>query len=121
MARDFDEVTITGSTHVAELADGKVSTFDITPEEFGFEVRDEASIAGGDAEVNAAALREVLSGKPSAYRDMVIMNAACSLMIADKAADLVSGAELAKKSIDDGQAMDTLEKLVRVSNQGAPQ
>ena len=114
----FDEVTITGSTQVAALENGSINTFEINPGDFGFDVEDEASIAGGDAEENAEALRAVLSGEPSAYRNMVIMNAACSLMIADKANDLNEAARIAAEVIDTGEATKTLEKLVIVSNEG---
>ena len=114
----FDEVTITGSTQVAELADGSVKTFEINPSDFDFDVASESDIAGGDATENAKALREVLDGKPSAYRDMVIMNTACSLVVADKAKDLQDGAAQATSAIDTGAAMTTLNKLVEISNQG---
>ena len=114
----FDEVTITGSSQVAELASGAVKTFEINPSDFGFDVASESEIAGGDASVNAKALRGVLDGKPSAYRNMVIMNTACSLMVADKAKDLAEGTALATSAIDSGASMATLEKLVEVSNQG---
>lgn len=114
----FDEVTITGTTQVAALADGSVKTFEINPSDFGFDVARESDIAGGDATENAKALREVLDGKPSAYRDMVIMNAACSLVIADKAKNLQDGAAQATAAIDSGSAMTTLKKLVEISNQG---
>ena len=114
----FDEVTITGSTQVAELANGSVKTFEINPSDFGFDVASESDIAGGDATENAKALREVLDGKPSAYRDMVIMNTACSLVVADKAKNLQDGAAQATSAIDTGAAMTTLNKLVEISNQG---
>jgi len=84
----FDEVTITGTTQVAALQNGSIDTFEISPADFGFDVQKESAIAGGDAEENATALRKVLDGKPSAYRDMVIMNTACSLVVADKASDI---------------------------------
>jgi len=114
----FDEVTITGTTQVAALENGSVSTFELTPQDFGFAVEDESAIAGGDAEVNAMALRGVLAGEPSAYRNMVVMNAACSLVVSDKAKDIQEGAVMAADSIDNGNAAKTLEKLVAVSNQG---
>lgn len=114
----FDEVTITGTTQVAALEDGKVRTFELSPADFGFEVADEASIAGGDADENAAALRNVLAGEASAYRNMVLMNAACSLMIADKVPDLKAGVDMAADAIDSGKANATLERLVAVSNRG---
>ena len=114
----FDEVTITGTTHVAALENGNVTTFELTPKDFGFGVENESAIAGGDAEVNAKALRAVLGGEPSAYRNMVIMNAACSLVVADKAVDISEGAAMAAEVLDNGTAAKTLEKLVSVSNQG---
>lgn len=114
----FDEVTITGSTQVAELAKDSVKTFEINPADFGFDVASESEIAGGDATENAKALREVLAGKPSAYRNMVIMNTACSLVVADKASDLTDGAHQATQAIDKGAAHATLDKLVEISNQG---
>ena len=114
----YDEVTVTGTTQVAELADGKVKTFEISPSDFGFDIAKDSDIAGGDAEENAKALREVLDGKPSAYRNMVIMNTACSLMVADKAENLQEAAQIATSAIDTGSAAATLEKLVTVSNQG---
>lgn len=114
----FDEVTITGTTQVAALQDGSVDTFELTPADFGFDVASESDIAGGDAKVNAKALRAVLAGEPSAYRNMVLMNAACSLVIADKAETVLDGVALATNAIDNGAANSALETLIRVSNQG---
>jgi len=114
----FDEVTITGTTQVAALQNGSVDTFELTPKDFGFDVQPESAIAGGDASENAVALREVLDGKSSAYRDMVIMNTACSLVVADKVEDITQGQQMAVESIDSGNAAATLEKLIEVSNQG---
>lgn len=114
----YDEIAISDKTHVAELKDGKVTTFDIAPEDAGLEIRPDSEIAGGDAEYNANALRDLLSGKPSAYRDMVLLNAAASLIIADKAPGLREGAIMAAAAIDDGAAHAALDRLVAVSNQG---
>jgi len=114
----YDEITITGTTQVAALDNGTVETFEITPADFGFKVHSEAEIAGGDASQNAQALMGVLSGKPSAYREMVIMNTAAALVVGDKADTLQAGAKLAVEAIDGGSAQKTLDALVRVSNQG---
>lgn len=114
----YDEITVTGATQVAALENGKVRTFTIMPDEFGFAMRQDEDIAGGDAEENAVALRALLGGKPSAYRDMVIMNAAASLVVADKAQDLPRGARQAADAIDNGAALAVLDRLVAVSNQG---
>ena len=114
----YDEITITGETHVAALENGNVRTFDISPADCGLQVQDEAGIAGGDAQYNAGKLRELLDVQKSAYRDMVIMNAAAALIIADQAANLAEGAELAASAIDNGAAHAVLDRLVAVSNQG---
>jgi anthranilate phosphoribosyltransferase len=114
----FDEITITGTTQVAELANGKVRTFEIDPAQIGLKVRPASEIAGGDAAFNAAALRGLLEGKPSAYRDMVIMNTAAALVVADLANDLRDGAGKAAAAIDNGAAMNVLDRLVTASQQG---
>lgn len=114
----FDEVSIAGPTHVAALEGGSVRAFDIEPGEAGLPLHADNEIAGGDAEFNAAALRGLLEGKPSAYRDMVLLNAAAALIVADRAGDLRGGVEMAARSIDDGSAAASLERLVRVSNEG---
>lgn len=114
----FDEMTITGETHIAELSDGKVLPKEVTPADFGFKVQSADAIAGGDASYNAKALTDLLNGVPSAYRDMVLMNAASSLVIADKASDLMDGVQIASKAIDDGKAKAALDQLVISSNRG---
>ena len=113
----FDEVTITGTTQVAALENGTVTTFEVTPADFGFKAASEAEISGGNADENAIALRGVLSGEPSAYRNMVLMNAACSLMVADKVSRLKDGVSMAAEAIDAGKAITVLDKLVSVSSQ----
>ena len=84
----MDEVTTTGVTHVAALEDGKIRTFDLTPKDFGVDVAAMADLKGGDGIANAAALRDVLSGKRNAYRDVSLCNAAAALVIAGKAETL---------------------------------
>jgi len=114
----FDEMTITGETQIAVLEDGKVLPKEVSPSDFGFKVQSADAIAGGDAQYNAKALLALLNGEPSAYRDMVLMNAASSLVIADKASDLKNGVEIASKAIDDGAAKAALDQLVISSNRG---
>lgn len=114
----YDEITITGTSHVAALADGAVRTFDINPADAGLEVRPAEEIAGGDADNNAAALRQLLEGRPSAYRDMVVLNAAAALIVADQVPDLRAGAAMAAAAIDNGAALAVLDRLIAVSNQG---
>ncbi len=112
----LDEISPSGPTQVAELRDGKVHTFEITPEEAGLPRHDFAEIRGGDAEHNAAALRAVLNGERNAYRDAVLLNAAASLIVAGKARGMREGVEIAEAAIDEGRAIRTLNKLVEVSN-----
>jgi anthranilate phosphoribosyltransferase len=114
----FDEMTITGETQIAVLEDGKVLPKEVTPADFGFKIQSAEAIAGGDAAFNARAMMDLLEGKPSAYRDMVLMNAASTLVIADKAGDLMEGVKLASAAIDDGKAKAALDQLVISSNRG---
>ncbi|MBL1421205.1 MAG: bifunctional anthranilate synthase component II/anthranilate phosphoribosyltransferase [Alphaproteobacteria bacterium] len=112
----LDELTITGKSYVAELKDGKVTTFEIDPTDYGFKLGTSAQLKGGDPEYNAAALRQILGGHKSAYRDISILNAAAGLIVAGKVVDLAAGVKLATESIDSGAALKSLEKLVELSN-----
>lgn len=116
----LDEMTITGKTHIAALENGEVRTFDVSPADAGLNSHPIEAIKGGEAEENAAALMRVLEGEPSAYRDIVLLNAGASLVVADKASSLEEGAHMAAKAIDEGHAKAALERLVTVSNQGSP-
>ena len=112
----LDEITLTGTTKVAALKDGAVTTFEITPEDAGLSRCDPQALKGGDAQENAAALLAVLNGVPSAYADITKFNAAAALIIAGRAASLKEGVALATRSIESGAAARALEKLVAVSN-----
>jgi anthranilate phosphoribosyltransferase len=112
----LDEITTTGTTAVAELANGNIRTFEIKPEDAGIGRAKSEDLKGGDGVHNAEALKAVLDGKPGAYRDIALMNAAASLVVAGKANTLADGAQLAAQSIDSGAAKARLEKLVTVSN-----
>ena len=112
----LDELTTTGATYVAELKDGKVRTFEVTPEDAGLARANHEDLKGGDPDHNAGALRDVLDGKQTAYRDIALLNAAAALIVAGKAADLKDGATQAAAAIDDGRVRQTLAKLVECSN-----
>ena len=114
----LDELTTAGETTVAELKDGKVSVFTVTPEDAGYGRVDPNALKGGLPDENAAALRAVLQGERGAYRDIACLNAAAGLVVAGLAADLVQGARLAEAAIDDGSAAAVLERVVAVSNAG---
>ena len=112
----LDELTTTGVTEVAEWRDGAVRRFQVTPEEAGVARATLDDIRGGDAETNAAALRALLDGQTGPYRDIVLLNAAAALVVADKAETLRHGAELAAAAIDDGRASSALAALVSVTH-----
>ncbi|HEY6832657.1 MAG TPA: anthranilate phosphoribosyltransferase [Pseudolabrys sp.] len=111
----LDEITTSGATSVAELKDGKIRTFEITPEDAGLPRAKPEALRGGDADQNARALLDVLKGKPSAFRDVAVLNAAATLIVAGKAKDLKDGAAIATKSIDSGEAEGRLDRLIAVS------
>jgi anthranilate phosphoribosyltransferase len=111
----LDEITITGGTRVAEAREGQVHSYEVTPEEFGLERATLDDISGGDAERNAGLIREVLAGKKSARRDVVLLNAAAALVAAGRADHLREGIPLAADSIDSGAALERLRALVAFS------
>ena len=116
----LDELTTTGPTDVAEWKDGAVRRFEVTPEDAGLPRADIESLRGGDAETNAAALTALLVGETGPYRDIVLLNAAAALVVADKASDLKSGVALAAASIDDGKAAAALAGLARITSTPPP-
>lgn len=114
-----DELSIAGESYVAELRNGKIEEFTLHPEEAGLPVHPFASIAGGSPARNAAALRELLGGASSAYRDAVLLNAAAALVVAGEAEDLRTGVGLARESIDSGEARLKAERLAALSQERA--
>ncbi len=112
----LDELTTTGATDVAEVKNGKVSVFEVTPADAGLPPAKLSDLKGGDEQVNAAAIRDVLAGKRTPLRDIAILNAAAALIVADKAANLLDGAALAAHSIESGAAQKALDKLVAITN-----
>lgn len=112
----LDELTTTGPTEVAEWKNGAVRRFAVTPEEAGLPRASLDAIRGGDAETNAAALTALLDGQAGAYRDIVLLNAAAALVVADRAETLADGAALAAAVIDDGRAAQALAGLVVATN-----
>ena len=113
----MDEITTTGVTHVCALENGSIRSFELTPEDFGVARATIDELKGGDGEVNAKALRDVLSGAKNAYRDIALCNAAASLVVAGQAADVLEGMILATQSLDSGNAAAVLDRLVAVSNE----
>jgi len=112
----LDEITLTGPTSVAALENGSIRTFEVTPEDAGLARSAPGSLLGGDAEANATALRSVLEGKPGAYRDVALLNAAATLIVAGKAKDLKEGVAIGARTLDSGAAAARLKQLIAVSN-----
>ena len=118
-ADGLDEMTTTGVTYVAALENGALRTFEVTPEDAGLPRASLDDLKGGDGEANAAAIHALLDGTPGPYRDVVLLNAAASLIVAGKAEDLKTGAAMAATAIDDGKAREALDRLVQITNGGS--
>jgi anthranilate phosphoribosyltransferase len=112
----MDELATTGPSTVAELAGGKVRVFEVTPEEAGLPRARLEDLTGGEPEKNAQAMRDLLSGAKSPFRDIVLLNSAAALIVADKVQDLKSGAAMAAQALDNGAARAVLDKLVAITN-----
>ena len=112
----LDEITISGPTRIGEVRDGRVQTYEVTPEEFSLRRASLDEIAGGDAAMNAKLIRDVLQGEKSPRRDVVLLNAAAALVAAGRADHLREAIPLAAKAIDSGAAAQKLEALVGFSN-----
>lgn len=114
----LDELSTTGPTMVACLDRGKITSFEVTPEEAGLTRVSLSELKGGDAAHNARALKDLLAGAKGPYRDIVLLNAAAALVVAGRAPSLVEGVALAESAIDTGEAARALDRLVAIS-QGA--
>lgn len=112
----LDELTTTGVSYVAELKNGEIREFEVTPEEAGLARTTIEDLRGGDAPYNAARLMVLLEGRNDAYRDIVLLNAAAALIVAGKAENLRAGVAVAAHAIDNGDAMRVLENLKRITN-----
>ena len=112
----LDEISLSAPTTVAEFSDGWFRTFEIAPEDFGFERCTREELRGGTPSENAEITRSILRGEKGHKRNAVLMNAGAALYIGEKAASIKDGISLAAEIIDSGKAMETLEKLIELSN-----
>lgn len=113
-ADGLDEITVTDKTYVIELKNGQIREFEIHPSDFNLPVYTIRDLRGGDAHQNSQDMRNLLDGKQGAYRDIVLFNAAASLIVAGKAQDIPSGLDMAAASIDNGNAKESLKKMVEI-------
>jgi anthranilate phosphoribosyltransferase len=111
----LDELTTTTTSTVYELVDGEIRNFELDPKALGFAWADAADLSGGDAATNAAIVHRVVGGERGPIRDIVLLNAAAALVVADLASDMTAGVELAAEVIDDGRAATTLDDFIATS------
>jgi anthranilate phosphoribosyltransferase len=112
----LDEISISGATRIAEVREGTVRTYEVTPEEFGLSRASLKEITGGDAAENSGIIRGILSGKKSPHRDVVLLNSAATLVAAGRADHLSDAMPFAAQSIDSGLAAAKLDALVKFTS-----
>ncbi|HSC19964.1 MAG TPA: anthranilate phosphoribosyltransferase [Rhizomicrobium sp.] len=119
-ADGMDEISIAANTYVVKLHGGRLADDEITPEQARLPSTGVSAIRGGSAEENATAIRDLLAGRPSAFRDIVLLNAAAALIVATATDTLQNGAERAAEAIDSGAARDVLERAAVFTKHAAP-
>ncbi len=112
----MDEIVPSGTTWISELKNSEIKNFEVTPEAAGLQRSNADDLKGGDAAHNAEALREVLSGKPSAFSDAALMTTAAALVVAGKTDDIKVGVKVAREALKSGAATKALTRLIEVSN-----
>lgn len=117
-AAGLDEISLAGETIVAEVRDGSVRKFNVTPEEFGVKRAPLEAIRGGTAAENAVLIRRILAGEAGAPRDIVVINAAAALVAAGIAENFRDAAALASSVVSSGDAQEKLRSLVEFTNAG---
>ena len=114
-----DELTITGPSEVVELRDGELRRFEVTPQDAGLKSASLNEIKGGGAAENASAMTAMLDGAPGPIRDIVLLNTAAALIVADRAETLREGVAVAAQTVDSGAARATLTELIEITNRSA--
>ncbi|HQA04490.1 MAG TPA: anthranilate phosphoribosyltransferase [Thermodesulfovibrio thiophilus] len=112
----LDEITITGKTYIVRAKNGEVTTTTLFPEELNLQRAMLRNIKGGDRKANAKIMFNILKGQDGAHRDMVLINAAAALQVAQRASDFKEGLEMARESIDSGRAYNKLLELKKFTN-----
>ena len=112
----LDEISLSAPTTICEFKDGWFKSYTITPEEFGFQRCTKQDLEGGTPQENAQITLDILKGKEGHKRNAVLLNAGAALYINGKAESMKEGVKLAAEMIDSGKALDTLNKLIEVSN-----
>lgn len=115
-ADGMDEISFTGDTYVAELKDGVVREYTLNPKQFGLSLHELASIQVNDAHASKDMILDVLAGKASAARDIVLLNAGAAIYVSGIAASLQTGIAIAAEMLDNGKAMQKLQQLIAITN-----
>lgn len=111
----LDELSVSANTHVCEVRDGKVRSYELAPADAGIDMHRLEELAGGDVKTNAAIARSVLEGKTGATQDVVVLNAGAALYVAGSADSVRDGVALARQAIVSGRALAKLEELKAAS------
>lgn len=112
----LDEISMSAATKVCEVRDGNFSSYEITPEQFGFVRCSKEALTGGTPQENAEITRAILSGEKGPKTDAVILNSAAALYVAGKAESIAGGVEMAREIIESKKALRQLERFVELSN-----
>lgn len=114
----LDEITVTGPTHCCEIKDGKLTSFEITPEQFGLSTYPLAKLVGGTPEENAQITKDILSGTlKGAKRDVVLMNAGIGIYLGSENLTMEEGIKKAEELINSGKAYEKMEEFVKATQQ----
>jgi anthranilate phosphoribosyltransferase len=114
-ADGLDEFSVSGATRVVELRDGRLSAYDVTPDQVYLDLAADGAVGAGTPERNAQVLRDVLSGAPGTERSLSVLNAGAAIYVAGRADSLAEGVRAAERSIDDGAAASVLERWVEAT------
>jgi anthranilate phosphoribosyltransferase len=114
-ADGLDEFSVSGATRVVELRDGRLSTYDVTPDQVDLESATDGAVGAGTPEQNALVLREVLSGSPGTERSLAVLNAGAAIYVAGGAETLAEGVRAAERSVDSGAAAGVMERWVEAT------
>jgi anthranilate phosphoribosyltransferase len=111
-ADGLDEFSVSGATRVVELRDGRLTIYDVSPEQVGLDPVADGAVSAGTPEQNARVLRDVLAGSPGTERSLAVLNAGAAIYVAGRAETLTAGVQRAQEAIDSGAAAGVLESYL---------
>lgn len=114
----LDEISVTGPTKISELINGEIKNYTVEPEDFDIKRRPIKEVVGGEIEDNKQIALDILNGENGAKRDIVLLNAGFAIAVSDDSLSILDGIKMARESIDSGKALDTLNQLKALTNNG---